>query len=157
VKKFVCAGMSAALSLSLAAPALAQGLSRDHGFNDAYASRQEAATAMLDYRIPLGGGSKAAKPDYGMSLKFGPSVNGLNGRDGWKPDVKLADIRFTEAGLKRAQVANLTFAGADYRAQQERLNIVNDGRVDVQSLTLIALVAIGVGLYLYTEQDDNGS
>ena len=51
MNKFVCTSLSAALVFATVSPEMA----RDHGFYDAYAPRDDAASAMVDYRIPFGG------------------------------------------------------------------------------------------------------
>ena len=152
MKKFVCASLSVALALTTAAPAFAQGLSKDFGFHDAYASRRDAATAMLDYRIPFGG-REAGRADYGLSLKYGPSGRGFDARDGWKPDVKLADLRFGDDGLKRARLGGLTFAGSERATPQGGLNAM-EGK-DSTTWIIIGLVVAGAVIWAVNEDDDD--
>ena len=152
MKKFVCASLSATLCLTTAAPAFAQSLSKDFGFYDAYASRQDAASAVLDYRIPFGG-REAGKANYGLSLKYGPSGRGFDAREGWKPDVKLADFRLGDEGLKRAQVGGLTFAGSERTVPGDGLNAM-EGK-DSTTWIIIGLVVAGAVVWAVSENDDD--
>ena len=152
MKKFVCASLSVALCLTTAAPAFAQGLSKDFGFYDAYASRRDAASAMLDYRIPLGG-RESGEADYGLSLKYGPAARTPDSVDGWKPDVKLADFRFGEDGLKRARLGGLTFAGSERTAPDGGLNAM-EGK-DSTTWIIIGLVVAGAVVWAVSENDDD--
>ena len=151
MKKFVCASLSAALCVTTASPALSQTLSRDFGFYDAYASRSDAATAMVDYRIPLGG-REAGKADYGLSLRYGPAAAPEDAR-GWKPEVKLADLRFGDAGLKRARLGGLTFAGSERTVFDDRLNAM-EGK-DSTTWIIIGLVVAGAVVWAVSENDDD--
>jgi hypothetical protein len=150
VKKFVCASLSAALVSATVTPALAQ---QDFGFYDAYASREDAATAMLDYRIPLDG-KKAGKANYGLSFKYGPAARPLRDADNWKPDVKLADLRFSDDGLQRAQVASWKFAGAEAAPiDDDRLNMTGDPMAT--TWIIVGLVAAGAIIWAISEDDDD--
>ena len=148
MKKFVGTSLSAALVFATVSPAMA----RDYGFYDAYASREDAATAVVDYRIPFGGKS-AGKANYGLSLRYGPAARTADRAEGWKPDVTLADLRFGTDGLQRAQVASFNFAQGSDVPTDPRLQMM-EGK-DSTTWIIIGLVVAGAVVWAVSEDDDD--
>ena len=148
MKKFVCTSLSAALVAFTVAPAFAQ----DYGFYDAHASRKDGASAMLDYRIPLDG-KRAGKADYGFSLRYGPAARPLRDADGWKPEVKLADVRFSDHGMRQLRVGGYDFAQGGAGPDGDRLDMM-EGK-DSTTWIIIGLVVAGAVVWAVADDDDD--
>ena len=148
MKKFVCASLSATLLLTVTSPAFAGDRSRDFGFQGANLARDDAATAMVDYRVPFGG-RKSGKADWGLSLKYGPRSSEAASR----PEVKLADLRFSGEGLQSARLAHHDFAQRDAALGGDRLAMM-EGK-DSTTWIIIGLVVAGAVVWAVASDDDD--
>src|SRR5688572_30998398 len=80
------------------------------------------ATGALNLRIPLGGGPQLEEPTYGLTFGMG-RLNGMNSQGGAQTsEVRLADIRFNSAGLRRANVASFDLANLDQDRRFDELS-----------------------------------
>jgi hypothetical protein len=104
VKTLVCTSLSAALCFLTVTPTQAQ----NYGVYEAFGPRGSAAVAVADVRIPLGG-KKAGKPTYGLSMQVGPLAPAPDA-PGWRPQTRVADVRFTPQGLEQARLGGVNFA-----------------------------------------------
>jgi len=127
MRKLIAATAAAALSLSTVTPALAQSAS----FYDQYLP-DRAAVASVNMKVPLGGGdAKASKPSAGLSFGYRQKVDTttFDGLGKYR-EANLADLRFTEDGLDKAQVASFNFADmgtTDQIKGKTKLGAMEDG------------------------------
>ncbi len=144
MKRLLCATLSAAVCVATVTPALAQ----DYGFYDAFAGRRDAATATANLKVPLG--ATNAKPTYGLTLNYGPAAVSPSGFSE-KPQVKLADLRFSSEGLDQAKLGGFDFAQADGDVG-DRLNMTGG---DNTVWVVVGLVAAGVAICVLADCFDD--
>jgi hypothetical protein len=149
IRKIVAAAASTALSFASFTPALAQ------NYRFAGADAPLGATATANLRIPLGVERSEATPNYGLTLGFGRTAGSqmLGGRTTSRA-VTLADLRFTDAGLQKAEVASFNLADP---GKDRRLNMMGGSS---GTLAAVGVVAIVVGVCIIAEcfdedDDDN--
>ena len=128
MRKLIAATAAAALGLSTVTPALAQSAS----FYDQYLP-DRAAVASVNMKVPLGGGddAKASKPSAGLSFGYRQKVDTttFNGLGKYR-EANLADLRFTDDGLEKAQVGSFNFADmgkSDQIQGKTKLGAMEDG------------------------------
>jgi len=148
MKKFVSATVSAALCLASVAPAMAQEY-RFVGFD-----APRGASATVNLRVPLTR-ERGQRPSYGLNVAWGQRMARAD-VDGSMTTraVTLADIRFTDRQLSRAQVLSFDLANLD---QDRRLNLTGEGNT---LWVVVGLVAAGVAICLLAdcfEGDDSDS
>jgi hypothetical protein len=148
VRKFVCTSLSATLLLTVVSPAFGRDLSRDFGFQGANMARDDAATATVDYRIPFGG-KTSGKANYGVSLNFGPRA----ADEGFKPTVRLADLRFGDEGVQNARVGGYDFAQRGADLSGDKLTAM-EGK-DSTTWIIIGLVVAGAVVWAVASDDDD--
>ena len=153
MRKLVTTAVAATLCVMTVSPAWAQSTSFEQRFED-----EAGATLSLNYRVPLGGSAaNAERPSYGVTLNWGyeeapPFLMGAE--DAYRPNVRLADLRFDGDGMQRAQVGGLNFArSADGELVDERLNMMDPKSTTMWIVT--GVVVVGVAWWLISENDDD--
>ena len=139
-RKLIPSAATLSLCLGSITPAVAQDY-RFTGYEGAH-----GANATLNLRVPLGAGAQHSPATFGLTLGYGRQVGGGSIDD--RPAVRqmrLADFRFTEGGLSRAELAsfNLVHPG---RHGLFAMDDDSDGDDTVKMLLIGVLgIAIGVG------------
>lgn len=151
MRKIVAATVSVALCILPVTPALAQDY-RFAGFDS-----PRGATATANFKMPFGGERTRRMPSYGVTFGLGQTMGSeaLGGRTTSR-SITLADLRFTDSGLQKAEVASFNLASLD---QDRRLNMMGEGNDTL--FIVVGLVAAGVAICLLADcfegDDDSDS
>lgn len=152
MKRLVSTAVAASVCLMSVTPAWAQSASFQQRLED-----EAGAALTLNYRVPLGATrSQQDRPSYGLTLNYGydeapPFVMGAE--DAFRPNVRLADLRFDGDGFRRAQVGGLTFAPGGQADVDGRLNAM-DGKSTL-AWVVTGIVVVGVIVWAVNESDDD--
>jgi hypothetical protein len=141
MKNFVAA--AAALTMA-ASPCFAADIHslRDHG------ARQSGAVAAAYFKVPLGGGAKAAKAHGGLKLAMTHDYRTAGAQTARVVSADTLDLR-----LVGAKKPALFVAGRKLDPENKRSNLTGVGTVVTAAVVVAAVVA---GFYLARAIDDSG-
>lgn len=153
MKRLVSTAVAATVCVMSVTPAWAQSSLQQQLDSEA------GATLSLNYRVPLGGDrSTAERPSYGLTLNYGyqePPPMLARDDGAFRPNVRLADLRFGDEGFQQAQVGGFTFTPADDDSLDDpRLNAMY-GEKSTLTWVVTGLVVLGVVIWAINESDDD--
>jgi hypothetical protein len=127
--------------IAYATPAQAQEHFRFAGFDG-----PRGANATINVRIPFGTDSPRSRPTVGIAIGFGRTIvpDRVEGRP-FIRQVRLADFRFSEAGLGHLRIAGFDLANLDQNGRLHAGPKSKSAVVGVGAVAVAAAVCLAAG------------